>query len=160
MGKPKMEPDRYQKHHAAYVIGLFCLLASIGLFALSLFLMPYLFFDWQYNVPDYVVYLNAKLQENYMLTQRTVAWGLCLILDFPAIILFLIADILSNKIDNKIYEAQNITSGSIYNQNDHPGLPNPNRDSARLIFKIILIIVFIFILAELFQVIIANNFRK
>ncbi len=152
-----MEPDRYQQHHVAYISGLFCLFASIGLFTFSLFLLPYLFFDWQYNVPDFIITFSARLQEKYILSQSGVAWAICFVLDFPAVILFVIADVLSNRIDKQIYGIQSSRAMPRDNQDGVPEKQGSSAESRRLIFKIVLLILIIFIVAQFFHVVISNK---
>jgi hypothetical protein len=152
-----MEPDRYQQHHVAYISGLFCLFASIGLFAFSLFLLPYLFFDWQYNVPDFVITFSTKLHEKYALSSSGVAWAICFALDFPAVILFVIADVLSNRIDNQIYGIQSQQATSLDNQDRSAVKQSSNTESRKLIFKIVLLILIIFIVSQFFHVVISTN---
>lgn len=151
-----MEPDRYQQNHVAYISGLFCMFASIGLFAFSLFLLPYLFFGWQYNVPDFIIGFSAKLQEKYALTPSGVAWAICFALDFPAVILFVIADVLSNRIDKKIYGIQDSRRVSANNA-DTTGQKSSGIESSKLIFKIVLLILVIFIVSQFFHVAISNK---
>ena len=149
-----MEPDRYKQNHMAYVIGLICLLSSIGLFAFSLFLMPYLFFDWHYNVSGFVIEFTTMLQEHYGLSKSGVAWAVCFALDFPAVILFLVADILSNRIDKQIYGLAN-SRPSTHNNVDNAS--TQEETSVWLIVKIILLILVVFIVARFFNVSISNN---
>lgn len=151
-----MEPDRYQQHHVAYISGLFCLFASIGLFAFSLFLLPYLFFDWQYSVPDFIIAFSARLQDKYTLSQSGVAWAICFALDFPAVILFVIADVLSNRIDKQIYGIQNSRSDPRDDQEGAAAKQSSSAESRKLIFKIVLLILITFIVAQFFHVVISN----
>lgn len=151
-----MEPDRYQQHHVAYISGLFCLFASIGLFAFGLFLLPYLFFDWQYSVPDFIIGFSARLQDKYTLSHSGVAWAICFALDFPAVILFVIADVLSNRIDKQIYGIQNSRSVPRDNQEGASAKQSSSAESRKLIFKIVLLILIIFIVAQFFHVVISN----
>ncbi len=149
-----MEPDRYQQHHLAYISGLICLFASIGLFAFSLFLLPYLFFAWQYNVPDFIIYFSANLQAKYEISRSTVAWVICFALDFPAIILFVVADVLSNRIDKQIY---GMPLSKRRNQGENSQNDQSKGESSRLIIKIILLILIIFIIAQFFHGVILTN---
>lgn len=145
-----MEPDRYQQNHFAYISGLICLLTSIGLFAFSLFLLPYLFFNWQYNVPAFVIDFSTALQDHYSLSSSGVAWAICFLLNFPAVILFIIADVLSNRIDKKIYGIQPARNAS---------QPKETKmvESSKLVIKIVLLILIIFIVAQFFHVVISNQ---
>lgn len=148
-----MEADRYQKHHVAYIAGLFCLITSIGLFAFSLFLLPYLFFNWQYNVPEFVTDFSALLQDKYSLSNSAVGWVICFALDFPAVILFAIADVLSNRIDKEIYGIQNSRNSTPNTQASQP----TEQESGKLVFKIVMLILIIFIVAQFFHWVISTK---
>ncbi|MGV3739733.1 MAG: hypothetical protein ACO1N3_00355 [Gammaproteobacteria bacterium] len=152
-----MEADRYQKHHVAYICGLFCLIASIVLFAFSLFLLPFLFFGWQYSVPEFVINFSALLQDKYTLSNSAVAWAICFALDFPAVILFVIADVLSNRIDKEIYGIQNSRYSAANEQENISLQPTTQVESGKLIVKIVLLIVIIFIVAQFFHWVIVTK---
>ena len=147
-----MEADRYQKHHIAYISGLFCMITSIGLFAFSLFLLPYLFFGWQYSVPNFITDFSAFLQDKHTLSNSAVAWVMCLALDLPAVILFVIADVLSNRIDKEIYGISNSSSNRTRTneQNDADKL-KAQEGSGILVVKIGFLILIIFIVAQFFH---------
>ena len=152
-----MEADRYQKHHVAYISGLFCLIASIGLFAFSLFLLPYLFFGWQYSVPEFITDFSAFLQDKHALSNNAIAWVICFILDFPAVILFIIADVLSNRIDKEIYGISNSRSSKLNGEENIPVSPMPQEGSTKLIIKLGLLILIIFIVAQFFHWVITTK---
>lgn len=142
-----MEPDRYQQHHVAYISGLICLFLSIGLFAFSLFLLPYLFFSVQYSVPAFITEFSALLQDEYAISSSGLAWVICFVLDFPAVILFVIADVLSNRIDKQIY---NIPNSKVTRSNtQEQGLQQEG--SGKLIVRLILLILIVFIVARFFN---------
>lgn len=151
-----MEPDRYQQHHLAYISGVICLFVSIGLFAFSLYLLPYLFFSWQYSVPAIVTNFSAILQDKYAVSTSGLAWVICFVLDFPALILFVIADVLSNRIDTQIYRNQG--SELIHVRAVQPVIKDATEvDSKRLVVKIVLLIIIIFIIAQFFHWVISTN---
>ena len=149
-----MESDRYKQNHFAYISGLICLFLSIGLFAFSLFLLPHLFFSLQYNVPFFIIHLSTILQEKYTISSSGVAWVICFFLDFPAVILFVIADVLSNRIDKKIYGIQQTKmTSSTSEQLSTVG----NESPGKLIVRIVLLILIVFIVAQLFNWVVSTN---
>ncbi|MCX7090602.1 MAG: hypothetical protein NTU48_04025 [Legionellales bacterium] len=149
-----MEPDRYQQNHFAYISGLICLFLSIGLFAFSLFLLPYLFFSVQYNVPFFIIDFSTILQEKYTISSSGVAWVICFALDFPAVILFVIADVLSNRIDKKIYGIQPTKMTSSIPEQPSPG---GSESSGKLIVRIVLLMLIVFIVAQFFHWVVSTN---
>lgn len=149
-----MEPDRFKQNHGAYIFGLICLFLSIGLFAFSLFLLPYLFFSMQYNVPFFVIEFSTILQEQYEISSSGVAWVICFVLDFPAVILFVIADVLSNRIDKQIYGIQNHKETSNQTQSVRHVDAAETRN---LVIRILLLLLVVFIVARFFNWVISSK---
>ena len=141
-----MEPDRFQQNHKYYIIGIICLVFGLGMFALSVYILHYLAFDWHYTVPDFIVSWRAWLQNTYDASQTAGSWLVFLILFIPAIVLIIVADILSNRIDNQIY---GITDKPAHNKRRSD--LSDRRESKSLTLRIIVIIILVFIAAEFFQ---------
>ena len=98
-----MEPDRYHHNQKDYIIGIICLICSLTLFAFSAYITPYLAFDWHYLLPDFISHLMHILQSGYRLRHSVKACLVFAIFFIPAVILVIIADVASNRIDNKIH---------------------------------------------------------
>lgn len=147
-----MEPDRFKHNHMSYIVGLCCLYISLGLFVFSLYLLPYLFFDWHYNVPDFIANFSASLEDNYEMSASGIAWVICLGLAFPAVLLFIVADVLSNKIDRKIYGIKAEKKPKI----EPPVEGVADAESKGLVLKIVIMIVVIFMVAEFFHWVISS----
>lgn len=141
-----MEADRFKLNQKYYIVGILCLVISLALFAFSFYILPFLAFGWHYGVPDFILIWNIDMQESYKLSQTAASWLIFLGLFFPAVILAIIADILSNRIDSQIH--------GISNKNE---VKKPERmkvgakESNGLVFKIIVIMILVFIAAQFFQ---------
>lgn len=141
-----MEADRFQQNHVYYIAGILCLVLSLVLFAFSFYILPYLAFGWHYGVPEFIFVWNITIQESYKLSQTEASWLLFLALLFPAVIFAYIADVLSNRIDTAIHgpspqeEEKKLERKKVGSQ-----------ESRGLVFKIIVIIILIFIAAQFFQ---------
>lgn len=48
-----------------YIVGIICLVVAIGIFGFILYLLPYTLFNFNYNVPDFIVNLKTWLQEHH-----------------------------------------------------------------------------------------------
>jgi hypothetical protein len=143
-----MEQDRYKQNHFLYIAGMFSLIISLGLFAFSLFLIPHLIFGWHYNVPDFLIDLIAMFENDYEMSTAKVKWLLFLVLDVPAVVLFIVADVLSNKIDNKIYKAnRSATQSPTRKMDGQSGL----RESGVLFLRMTMIVIVVFAVAGFFQ---------
>lgn len=101
-----MEPDRYKNNHKLYIVGIICLVASLSLGFLSIYIGPYLIWQLDYNVPDLVIYLIALFNESYnfsMMQSKLFTW---LIFVIPAVITGFISYFTTNRIENRIYYAE------------------------------------------------------
>lgn len=143
-----MEPDRYKQNHFSYIAGMFCLITSLGLFAFSLFLFPNLVFGWHYDIPGFIVALVEMLETDYGMPTPSVKWLLFSVLDIPAVVLFVIADILSNKIDGEIYEVNRYVPKS---RSSKVGENSGIGESGGLFLRMIMIVIVVFIIAGFFQ---------
>lgn len=143
-----MEPDRFSQNEVCYILGVICVAIGLILFSLSFYIFPYLILDWHYTVPDFVPSLVGDLQGAYQLETKAVGWLVFLGMFFPSLILLIVADILSNKIDSKIHGdkivKKDITKGSKPSN-------MPENSSMQLVMKIILIIVLVFIATKFFH---------
>lgn len=139
-----MEPDRYQENHQYYIVGIICLVFGLSLFALSIYILPFLAFDWHYVVPDFIISWLSWFQFTYKSSNAAASWLVFLILFIPSLVLIIIADILSNRIDNQIYGITPQTEQKRIEESD-------DKESNRLIITIVAIIVLVFIAAEFFQ---------
>jgi len=141
-----MEPDRFRQNQKHYIIGILCLVTSLGLFALSLYILPFLAFGWHYGVPDFIPIWSNDVREAYDLSQVAASWLIFLVLFLPAVVLAIIADVLSNRIDSQIHgiplkEPVKKAAKSVVH----------TKDSMGLVFKIVAIMILVFIAAQFFQ---------
>src|SRR3990167_5077315 len=97
-----MEEHRSKTTEIYYMIGIFSLAISLGLLALSLYILPHLALGWRYSVPDFVVLWLNDLQEFYHFSEKAAAWFIFLVFFMPAIAFAVVADILSNRLDRTI----------------------------------------------------------
>ena len=101
-----MEQDRFQKNHTLFILGMFSLIASMTLLALSFYIMPNLLFGWIYDVPGFIINWVEiiKIKYNY---SAVVASQLVFSFLFSLAVFFgIIAYFSSNRIDNDIYSAE------------------------------------------------------
>ena len=146
-----MEQDRYRKNEIAYIIGMLCLMASLALFALSFYVFPNLAFGWRYGIPDFIPLWSNLLQESYKLSEKGASWFIFLSFFFSALILAVIADILSHRIDNKINALNERINPMKKTKRSEEG------ESNRLIMKILGIILLVFVVAQFFQWVISSS---
>ncbi|WP_115707260.1 hypothetical protein [Legionella sainthelensi] len=150
-----MEQDRFSHNQKLYILGMICLLLSLGLFVFSLYIIPFFIWDLNYNVPYFILALMNLFQEEYNYSveaSKVIVW---LIFFIPSIVTGLISYAVSNYIDNQIYKAEQKNEenqGNIYKQEKRI----MRRESVAFSLKILgLMILFIFLIF-LFQYLIQS----
>jgi hypothetical protein len=150
-----MEPDRFAQNHVFYVVGLFCLVAGLGLLAFGLYIFPNLILGWRYSIPDFIMDFSGFFQDQYGMSAQRSSWIVSALLLLPALIFILIADVLSNKIDQKIYGISSSAKGRKLQQANR--IQVGESGTKGLFFTIVMIIVVVFIAAELIQWVISST---
>lgn len=145
-----MEADRFGQNKHYFIIGIFCLVFGVILFVVSFYSFPNLVLNWKYNIPPTYALVSQYLQYAYHLKHSAAGWLVFLISFALSIILFIIADILSNKIDNKIYK-EHYGMDEVEKPVKKRVKVGEDRESRGLVFKIIMIIILVFIVSEFFQ---------
>lgn len=142
-----MEPDRYEQNKIYYVIGFVCLIISLWLLGVGIYLLPYIAFGWVYNIPDAVFERIDYIQITYDLTWRNASW-LVLIVNFFVCFLFaLVAYFTSNRIDNEILGIKP----------EPAKVKKETKESYQFILTILMTVGLIFLVAMLFQWIISSR---
>lgn len=152
--KVTMEQDRFSSNSKLYILGMICLVLCLGLFFFSLYILPYLAWGLNYNVPAIILDLLSSLQDDYNYSvgaSKVIAW---LIFFVPSMITGLISYFVSNYIDNNLYKSELNTKEE---QETPPSkqIGKEIRESAGFGLKIlglmILIVLVIFLLQYLIQ---------
>lgn len=145
-----MDRARTQRNEMYYMIGIICLCVSLGLFALSLYILPNLAFGWRYEMPEFVSMWRALLQERYHFGEKASEWLIFFVFFFPAILFAIVADIFSNRIEKQWNRTDSGNSSQAMKS-------TRDGESNRLIIKIIGIIILVFITAQFFQWMISTS---
>jgi len=140
-----MEEDRYQKHHVLYIIGLLSLVASLSLFAFTLYILPYLVFGWRYDAPGFIHLWKELLIVKYHFSSSAASQIIGVPFFLLALVFAFIANFSSNRMDNEIYSTELAVENKEQNTRKSPN------ESIALVLNILLIIVLVFVGAELFQ---------
>lgn len=140
-----MEADRYKHNHKLFILCMICLLMSLALFSLSLFVLPYLIWGWHYNVPEFVFTLNEWLIEYYSFTPAGAKAMVFFLLFIPAMITGFISYITSNLIENKVLDIQHVKTP------DENKAPRELKESLGLAVKIIMMIALVIIVMFIIQ---------
>lgn len=96
-----MEQDRYSANHKLYVVGIISLVLALGLFFFSMFILPFMIWNLNYDVPDFLSRMIIYFQKmDYSLpTSKTLSW---LVFFVPCLIAGYISYYISNYIDDQI----------------------------------------------------------
>ncbi len=99
-------------------------------------------------MPYYVFYLKNFLELYYNLASSDAGWFVFSGSFFTSIILIVIADILSHRIDSNTYPD---STAEIPDEKKIKKEINSEVSAKSLVFKIILIIIFVFVTTQIFQ---------
>ncbi|PWY55265.1 hypothetical protein DGG96_12420 [Legionella qingyii] len=150
-----MEQDRFSSNSKLYILGMICLVFCLGLFFFSLYILPFLAWGLNYNVPEVIMTLLSSLQDDYNYSVGSSKFIVWLIFFVPSLITGLISYFVSNHIDNNLYKSElNIKE----EQESPPSkqIGKEIKESAGFGLKIlglmILIVIAIFLLQYLIQI--------
>lgn len=144
-----MEGDRFEQNSKLFIIGLICLLISLTLFAFGLYILPYLLWNWSYNVPEFVYYWREWFREYYDISEVSASWIMILIFIIPAIITGFISHLASNYIDNQIHGIEQEKTTKL------PEIKKNVQETLSFGFKILLLIILVLIAVAFVQWIVA-----
>ena len=147
-----MEPDRYQQNQKHYIVGLASLLISMTLFGLSAYIFPRVAFGLVYRLPDFIFNWINLVHIAYNVSEKTAGWLVLCIFFLLGLLFALITYVLSNHIDNQIYA---IETPSEMDETIKP--INEFKETGPLVLKILLIVIFIFVIAKVLLWAISNN---
>ncbi|MDI9818234.1 MULTISPECIES: hypothetical protein [unclassified Legionella] len=98
-----MEHDRFKQNSKLFIIGIIALLISLSLFAFSFYILPYLLWNWIYEVPYFISNWQEWIKREYNFTHTGASWLIFGVFIIPAFIFGYLSYLISNYIDNRIY---------------------------------------------------------
>ncbi|KTD75072.1 hypothetical protein [Legionella waltersii] len=136
-----------------FILGIICLVLALGLLFFSLYILPYIIWEFNYDVPDFILTMINDYQGNYSYSQgssKAIVW---LYFFIPSLIFGYISYYISNYIDKNAQDLQNPTE-------EESKEPTKNKESLKesaslgikLLSIIVLIFAVVFILQEFFAV--------
>ena len=140
--------QRYKGNESLYILGIFCLFVGILMLITSIWSLPYLLLNWNIYVPYFILSTKNHLELYYNLAPNAAGLFVFSGFFFTSMILIIIADILSHRIDSEL--STDNTEIVEKNKNEKKFINNET-SSKTLVFKIILIIIFIFVTTQIFQ---------
>ncbi|RUR12211.1 hypothetical protein [Legionella sp. km772] len=82
-----------------FILGVICLVLSLGFLLFSLYILPFLLWDLAYDVPDMVTNMTSMLQDDYDYSSagsKLIVW---LVFFIPGLITGCISYYISNRLD-------------------------------------------------------------
>lgn len=104
----EMEFDRYSSHHHIFILGIICLFMGICCLAFAIFLIPYTLFQIDYSLPLIFFQASDAIERYFSITDVSAQSGMIYIIIFIGLLLLIIAEIISNYIDNQLFKVRKI----------------------------------------------------
>ncbi|HAT8179406.1 TPA: hypothetical protein JA361_08015 [Legionella pneumophila] len=134
-----------------HILGIICLVISLALFFFSLYIIPFLIWQLDYDIPDFVSNMIAYGEDEYYYSHTTSRILVWLIFFTPSLIMGYLSYYISNYIDKNNLKLQEEPLESIQ-EKSLPKTEGRGRDSALLGFKIVLLMVLIIAIIFLLQI--------
>lgn len=150
-----MDQDRFSSNSKLYIIGIISLVLSLAFFFFSMYILPFMVWHLNYDVPELILNLVSFFQNKYDYTERASRTLVWLLFFVPCIITGFISYYISNHIDNKIL-------GLAPKSEEDEGMPAREikeelKESASLGFKIIFLMILIVCLILLLQLFVQST---
>ncbi len=143
-----MEIDRYERNHKVFIIAMLSMIISLALLGFVLYMLPYLMFDWVYNVPSFIVTWSEWFVDNYNYSEHGARRIILLIFTIIECTFIFIAYLTSNSIEKQIFKPE------IQYTNPIKKNSNQDREGLHLGLKILFIIFIVFLVGALFEMLI------
>lgn len=138
-----MESDRYQRHHVLYFVGIVSLLICLSLVFLVLYILPYLIWQLNYDLPEFITTMIAFFEEKYSVTELRSRIYVVILLIIPIVVTGFVSYYVSNFIDDEIYKNE-LTSDEVIEQKNHSDdVKQEIKESATVGFEIIGLIILV-----------------
>lgn len=144
-----MEQDRYEQNHKVFIIGLICLILCLSLAAFGFYILPYLIWNWGYEVPELVWQLREWYKGNYNFSDIGASWLVFFTFIIPATICGFISQWASNYIEKKMYGLDEA------NPERHAEIRKDIQETIRFGLKIFLLIILVLVVITLVEWLIA-----
>lgn len=97
-----LEQDRYKQSPKLYIFGMIILMFFWIFTLLGLYIVPYLIWEFHYDVPETIIIWQLFLQDEYELSSGAANWITFLTFAVPALACMIVSKMISNHIDKRI----------------------------------------------------------
>ena len=138
-----------KKNDRYFIVSLFSLAVSLFLLPLSLYLLPGVWFGWSYHIPAFIINGSSWLQDNFGLSEPIASWWMLGGL-FVASLVFAGLAYLSS---TQFHEEIKPTANPLLKDEDERVKPlkQDRRELVFLVIKIVLIMMLVYLIAEMMQ---------
>ncbi len=149
-----MEPDRYTVSHGYFIAGIVGLVACLAFMTFSAYIFHYLILGCRYQIPNFIIESMDFLQSSYELSERAASIWVLMFFVIPGMMSGIVAYIASYHIESQLYQ-QDASP-------DNPDTPaikskkNPG-EGIKLILKLLLIVLLVYVSTEVFHWLISSN---
>lgn len=98
-----MESSRFDTSKKLFIFGMLSLCISLCMLFFAFYIGPHLLFGWRYGVPDFINSWIYIFTYHYNYSESGARFLIFCIFFVPGILLGVVAYIISNRIDEKIY---------------------------------------------------------
>lgn len=84
-----------------FIVGIVCLVLSLGFLLFALYIVPYLVFNTGYNVPEFVMNFTTLLQEKYRYSSAGSKFVVWMVFVIPGLITGFISHYISHYLDRE-----------------------------------------------------------
>lgn len=147
-----MEYNRFKQHPKLHLTGLIFLVLSMSLFAFSIFILPFLLFDWVYDVPEFILHAREWLHREFGHEYGLASFFIFLFFFLLAVITGSIARKASVGIDQKSDEMK-FEEDSVKTKKElkKESFNKEAKESASILSKIIILIVIMIVALSVFE---------
>jgi ABC-type multidrug transport system fused ATPase/permease subunit len=97
-----MEEDRYEVNKSLYILGMVCLISSMSLVMFSLYILPHVFWNLHYDVPEFIMEWQVWFQEEQSWSLSAANWTIFGAFFVPGILLGWFSYLISNQLEQQL----------------------------------------------------------
>lgn len=129
------------ENNKLFILGMVCLVISLCLFFLCLYVLPNFIWGLRYDMPTFIFNLLVKYQDDYHYTSARSKLIVWLILVIPCIITGIISYFIARYLDNKVYGVE--LESPEEQEKIHEHIQEEIKESATLSGKIFILMIVI-----------------
>lgn len=139
-----MAEDKYLQHKKLFFSAMIFFVLGLSLFIFAIYIVPYLVWGWNYDVPEFIFNWREWLRDTYDLSDKAAKRIIFLCILVPGIIIGIITHFIINNIEHKVLDEDFEEVEPVKKRLENTDLRNTVIFSLRLISLIVLVILVLF----------------